>query len=170
MTRATAVGARVSVGHEISTGTASVKCRRSNPISAEPMSSQLLQARSIPRTRRGLLTTPLSSSSARSPLDEPPRIQQFVEQLRRRVCLRLAQHDPTTVNARSNSPPVAISLQSRGRKRKGDPKVALIILVGAPGFEPGTPRSRTECSTRLSHAPTLQRIDRRRNWSAASAS
>src|SRR5262249_23003240 len=28
------------------------------------------------------------------------------------------------------------------------------ILVGASGFEPPTPRSRTECSTRLSHAPT----------------
>src|SRR5690349_14468123 len=27
-------------------------------------------------------------------------------------------------------------------------------LVGAIGFEPTTPRSRTECSTRLSHAPT----------------
>ena len=26
--------------------------------------------------------------------------------------------------------------------------------VGARGFEPPTPRSRTECSTRLSHAPT----------------
>ena len=28
------------------------------------------------------------------------------------------------------------------------------VLVGARGFEPPTPRSRTECSTRLSHAPT----------------
>src|SRR4029079_4301334 len=28
------------------------------------------------------------------------------------------------------------------------------FLVGARGFEPPTPRSRTECSTRLSHAPT----------------
>src|SRR5688500_5892908 len=27
-------------------------------------------------------------------------------------------------------------------------------MVGASGFEPPTPRSRTECSTRLSHAPT----------------
>src|SRR5947207_485772 len=33
-------------------------------------------------------------------------------------------------------------------------------LVGASGFEPPTPRSRTECSTRLSHAPT-RRYDRR---------
>src|SRR6185312_12192468 len=30
-----------------------------------------------------------------------------------------------------------------------------ILVVGARGFEPPTPRSRTECSTRLSHAPTL---------------
>ena len=29
-----------------------------------------------------------------------------------------------------------------------------IEVVGARGFEPPTPRSRTECSTRLSHAPT----------------
>src|SRR6187549_1633992 len=28
-------------------------------------------------------------------------------------------------------------------------------MVGASGFEPPTPRSRTECSTRLSHAPTI---------------
>ena len=33
----------------------------------------------------------------------------------------------------------------------------LIFLVGARGFEPPTPRSRTECSTRLSHAPTGER-------------
>ena len=31
---------------------------------------------------------------------------------------------------------------------------AVASLVGARGFEPPTPRSRTECSTRLSHAPT----------------
>jgi hypothetical protein len=30
-------------------------------------------------------------------------------------------------------------------------------MVGASGFEPPTPRSRTECSTRLSHAPTQAR-------------
>ena len=29
-------------------------------------------------------------------------------------------------------------------------------VVGARGFEPPTPRSRTECSTRLSHAPTAR--------------
>ena len=32
----------------------------------------------------------------------------------------------------------------------------LIYLVGARGFEPPTPWSRTRCSTRLSHAPTLR--------------
>ena len=31
----------------------------------------------------------------------------------------------------------------------------LKILVGARGFEPPTPWSRTRCSTRLSHAPFL---------------
>src|SRR5205814_8354618 len=34
------------------------------------------------------------------------------------------------------------------------PQCLCEILVGARGFEPPTPRSRTECSTRLSHAPT----------------
>src|SRR5262245_36651364 len=32
--------------------------------------------------------------------------------------------------------------------------IRAIEMVGASGFEPPTPRSRTECSTRLSHAPT----------------
>jgi hypothetical protein len=31
----------------------------------------------------------------------------------------------------------------------------LILLVGERGFEPPTPWSRTRCSTRLSHSPTL---------------
>ena len=30
-------------------------------------------------------------------------------------------------------------------------------LVGVAGFEPATPASRTQCSTGLSHAPTLDR-------------
>src|SRR4051812_38816703 len=34
-------------------------------------------------------------------------------------------------------------------------------LVGASGFEPPTPRSRTECSTRLSHAPTSAKVGTR---------
>src|SRR5688572_2854981 len=34
------------------------------------------------------------------------------------------------------------------------PEWTLGKVVGARGFEPPTPRSRTECSTRLSHAPT----------------
>jgi hypothetical protein len=42
-----------------------------------------------------------------------------------------------------------------------------ICLVGARGFEPPTPRSRTECSTRLSHAPT-RRKDSRENEPANS--
>src|SRR5262245_55232047 len=32
-------------------------------------------------------------------------------------------------------------------------------MVGARGFEPPTPWSRTRCSTRLSHAPLLNRVD-----------
>src|SRR4249920_267445 len=46
-----------------------------------------------------------------------------------------------------------------------------IELVGASGFEPPTPRSRTECSTRLSHAPTTHQVYRKsaraRNLSSA---
>src|SRR5262249_35324670 len=43
----------------------------------------------------------------------------------------------------------------RTEKRPGTPGLTILrILVGARGFEPPTPRSRTECSTRLSHAPT----------------
>src|SRR5919201_412462 len=37
---------------------------------------------------------------------------------------------------------------------QGLPDSSVCVLVGARGFEPPTPRSRTECSTRLSHAPT----------------
>ena len=33
---------------------------------------------------------------------------------------------------------------------------SLKIMVGARGFEPPTPWSRTRCSTRLSHAPTMR--------------
>src|SRR5262245_48974266 len=51
-----------------------------------------------------------------------------------------------------------LPLQFRCKKKKpGENHRAcnyLILLVGARGFEPPTPRSRTECSTRLSHAPT----------------
>src|SRR5581483_8089197 len=31
-------------------------------------------------------------------------------------------------------------------------------MVGAAGFEPATPASRTQCSTGLSHAPTRRRL------------
>src|ERR1035437_4572196 len=41
------------------------------------------------------------------------------------------------------------------QKRSGEPDLFGKFLVGARGFEPPTPRSRTECSTRLSHAPTI---------------
>src|SRR5579871_4962987 len=44
-------------------------------------------------------------------------------------------------------------------KPQGSPK-PLRILVGERGFEPPTPWSRTRCSTRLSHSPTLLRTRR----------
>src|SRR5262245_20448207 len=39
------------------------------------------------------------------------------------------------------------------RRGEATRSVKGLELVGARGFEPPTPRSRTECSTRLSHAP-----------------
>src|SRR5271166_765578 len=38
------------------------------------------------------------------------------------------------------------------------PQTIRIRLVGERGFEPPTPWSRTRCSTRLSHSPTLQAL------------
>ncbi len=35
------------------------------------------------------------------------------------------------------------------------PKSFFILMVGKRGFEPPTPASRTLCSTRLSHSPTV---------------
>src|SRR5512147_166708 len=43
--------------------------------------------------------------------------------------------------------------------------VCEMCLVGASGFEPPTPRSRTECSTRLSHAPTEETLFYLSAWS-----
>src|SRR5678815_4646435 len=43
-------------------------------------------------------------------------------------------------------PPQRRSVRAAAASRKG--------MVGARGFEPPTPWSRTRCSTRLSHAPT----------------
>ena len=34
------------------------------------------------------------------------------------------------------------------------------ILVGVRGFEPPTPASRRQCSTKLSYTPTIERISR----------
>jgi hypothetical protein len=42
----------------------------------------------------------------------------------------------------------------------GNPEVAFMCLkrmVGERGFEPPTPWSRTRCSTRLSHSPTVSK-------------
>lgn len=47
-------------------------------------------------------------------------------------------------------------LQKDQQKQNGHPKMTVLLLtikVGAKGFEPSTSRSRTERSTRLSHAP-----------------
>ena len=33
------------------------------------------------------------------------------------------------------------------------------VMVGTTGFEPATPASRTRCSTRLSHVPTLRKYN-----------
>ena len=48
----------------------------------------------------------------------------------------------------------ATTINTKGRSSRRKTGHFLRSLVGATGFEPATPRSRTECSTRLSHAPT----------------
>src|SRR5271169_449475 len=40
--------------------------------------------------------------------------------------------------------------------RSKDHRISLEEMVGETGFEPATPWSRTRCSTRLSHSPTLR--------------
>src|SRR5712692_3737090 len=60
--------------------------------------------------------------------------------------------------------PVSSDVPQLGPYNEKGPSEGLFIwllgklLVGARGFEPPTPRSRTECSTRLSHAPTEANI------------
>ena len=39
-------------------------------------------------------------------------------------------------------------------RRARAPKIRLSRLVGVPGFEPGTPCSRSKCATRLRYTPT----------------
>ncbi len=36
--------------------------------------------------------------------------------------------------------------------------LSLVLLVGVRGFEPPTPASRRQCSTRLSYTPTLDKL------------
>ena len=48
---------------------------------------------------------------------------------------------------------------------EGTPAKVLISLVGVRGFEPPTPASRRQCSTRLSYTPCI----RRAGWEAAAS-
>jgi hypothetical protein len=45
-------------------------------------------------------------------------------------------------------------IQNVGEETREVQRKGLKRMVGARGFEPPTPWSRTRCSTRLSHAPT----------------
>ena len=58
-----------------------------------------------------------------------------------------------------------ILAQSETPKRSYLLQTIKVILVGERGFEPPTPWSRTRCSTRLSHSPTLPvpRVELRRS-------
>ena len=47
--------------------------------------------------------------------------------------------------------PIALRLKTKGARRR------LVYLVGVRGFEPPTPASRRQCSTRLSYTPTVAR-------------
>src|SRR5882672_11679054 len=65
---------------------------------------------------------------------------------------------PHSLNATLANPPDPTLRSSLQRQTKTDSHVLSVtpldIVVGARGFEPPTSRSRTERSTRLSHAPT----------------
>jgi hypothetical protein len=61
-------------------------------------------------------------------------------------------------NHEKRSRPISANvLKTKGRQSRRKTGHFRECLVGASGFEPPTPRSRTECSTRLSHAPTRRR-------------
>ncbi len=68
---------------------------------------------------------------------------------------RNADHSfPPRLNLRFWRPPSAVAACSLARARKSVRQIHwYFILVGAPGFEPGTSASRTQRSTELSHAP-----------------
>src|SRR5882672_1396680 len=69
---------------------------------------------------------------------------------------------PHSLNATLANPPDPTLRSSLQRQTKTDSHVLSVtpldIVVGARGFEPPTSRSRTERSTRLSHAPTSEWI------------
>ena len=51
-------------------------------------------------------------------------------------------------------PPSSVQLLVSIIIKKATARVAIFMMVGARGFEPPTPSSRTKCATRLRHAPT----------------
>lgn len=50
---------------------------------------------------------------------------------------------------------VSANVNAKAKRASFDARKLLILKVGAIGFEPTTSRSRTERSTRLSHAPII---------------
>ena len=65
------------------------------------------------------------------------------------------QHRCYTPPPRKRFGVTASLLASAGSPWLAEPKLEERRLVGVIGFEPTTPSSRTRCSTRLSHTPTL---------------
>ena len=64
----------------------------------------------------------------------------------------LERYDCTMCTGRGLKPRM-ISLLNILRGLSG--KETCNVVVGTTGFEPATPASRTRCSTRLSHVPTI---------------
>src|SRR4051812_8167196 len=76
------------------------------------------------------------------------------------LCSDCAQQPPKRPDCNRQQPIPPLALDLPYKKRGPIAWASLKMLVGARGFEPPTPRSRTECSTRLSHAPTTDPVYR----------
>ena len=92
-----------------------------------------------------------SRSDDRSPKRQPARCPARVAAARRpnapgAACSRSRPRRAEGASLNTNGLPLTVPVNRRPSCES--------MLVGASGFEPPTPRSRTECSTRLSHAPT----------------
>src|SRR5688500_14447588 len=104
-----------------------------------------------PSTRTLPFTRP-SGTSCSAPTTTPTAGRQRMASSTGRTCLAAGRRSCFTRS--SAGPAEAVANRSLKCEKAREGLCDSEILVGARGFEPPTPRSRTECSTRLSHAPT----------------